>query len=63
MLAVAVIVIIIVEEILPTGTLTASLVRIQFYQSISVPVKIRDHLVIVELIGKFLLLWFLMLSY
>ena len=63
MVAVAVIVIIIVEEILPTGTLTASLVRIQFYQSISVPVKIRDHLVIVELIGKFLLLWFLMLSY
>ena len=63
MVAVAVIVIIIVEEILPTGTLTASLVRIQFYQSISVPVKIRDHLVIVELIGKFLLFCFIILSY
>ena len=63
MLAVAVIVIIIVEEITRTGILTASLIRIQYYLSISVQVKIRDHLVIVELIGKFLLLWSVMLSY
>ena len=63
MLAVAVIVIIIVEEITRTGILTASLIRIQYYLSISVQVKIRDHLVIVELIGKFLLLWSVMLFY
>ena len=63
MVAVAVIAIIIVEEIIQTGILTASLFRILYYQSISVRVKISDHLVIVELIGKFLLFCFIILSY